>query len=191
MMTGSRKYLFLILLLLLVFLLYALTQELFSKSLDGDQARQFVLQDLKSLNSDAEARIIEEGFWEGQWSFTVLVSTNAHSVCPIVEKRFYKLPPVSYRPETFINSCYERSKVLFREEALINSAKLLGLKDGYGCAFPVNADWFEENSYCPRLQISEAAAFAEGLPEESWIVFWDYSGQRKFLALDSDGKPIR
>jgi hypothetical protein len=184
-----RNYFALIALLFVILLLYSLSQQL-SKPLTLEQAKAFVLQDVSSLN--AESRFIGESSYDGkQWSFEVLVTTNAHSPCPTAERRLYTLPPVSFRPATFIDSCYPRAKIFYREEALIDSANSLGIKDGYGCAFPANADWFGETSYCPSLSPSEAAAFAEGLPADSWIVLWTRDGSSKLYALDVNGNLIR
>src|SRR3989344_3073101 len=173
-----RNYFALIALMFVILFLYSLSQQLY-KPLTEEQARAFVLQDVSSLN--AESRFIGASSFDGkQWGFEVLVTTNAHSSCPTAERRLYTLPPVSFRPATFIDACYPRAKLFYREEALINSANLLGIKDdGYGCAFPASANWFEETAYCPSLSPSEAAAFAVGLAADSWIVLWDKGGVSK------------
>lgn len=183
-----KTYFFLAVLLLAIFLIYAFIPRL-QQPLSEDQARAFLAQDLGS--SEAEWRVLETRQNGETWEFDVLVVENAHSVCPTAEKRFYKLPPVSYRPEPFINACYERSKIFFREEALINSAKKLGVRDGYGCAFKANANWFEEKSYCPVLDEATMASFAQGLPANSWIALWKLGDSINLIALDEDNNILK
>ncbi|MFH1056427.1 MAG: hypothetical protein V1717_01365 [Candidatus Micrarchaeota archaeon] len=183
-----RKYLVLVALLAAVLLLYALLPRL-SQPLTEDQARAAVMQDLSALNT--ESRIIQSGKSGETWEFDVLVTQNPHSSCPVVERRFYKLPPVSFRPETFITDCYERNKLLFREEVLINSAKQLGITDGFGCAFRADAVWAEEQAYCPSLDAGALSSFASGLPLESWVAYWETDGNVTLIALDESGAVLK
>ena len=154
--------------------------------LTEEQARQFVMQDLSSLQ--AESRIVSRGSQgDGSWQFDVLVTQNQHSACPTVERRLYKLPPVSFRPEQFISECYERNNLLYREEALINSAKKLGIGEGYGCAFSVNSNWVAEKSYCPRADFELVSACATGMPADSWVSYWEHDGTTSINRIYKDG----
>ncbi|MEM4254736.1 MAG: hypothetical protein QXR53_00205 [Candidatus Norongarragalinales archaeon] len=181
-----KIYFFLAALLLAIFLLYSFFPR-FQQPLTEAQAKAFLAQDLES----SDWRILNSGKSGETWEFEVLVVQNAHSPCPSAEKRFYKLPPVSFRPEPFINSCYERDKIFFREEALINSAKKLGLSDGYGCAFKAGANWFEEKAYCPALDESAIASFASDLPPDAWVAVWNLGGDTKYLAIDEDNNVLK
>ncbi len=183
-----KNYFFLAVLLLVILLLYSFFPR-FQQPLSEAQAKAFLAQDLGSLNS--EWRILNTGKSGETWEFEVLVVQNAHSPCPSAEKRFYKLPPVSFRPEPFINSCYERSKLFFREEALINSAIKLGISDGYGCAFKADANWFEEKNYCPALDENAIASFASGLPSTAWVAVWNFGSETKYIALDEDNNVLK
>ena len=185
-----RQYAILVVLLLAIFLLYTLLPK-FSQPLTEEQAREFVMQDLSSLQQ-AESRIVSGGRQaDGSWQFDVLVTQNPHSTCPTVERRLYKLPPVSYRPEPFITGCYPRNKLLYREEAVINSAKSLGIGEGYGCAFKANSDWSAESGYCPRADVANLTAFAAGLKSQAWVAYWEAYGQTTMIALDENGQMLK
>lgn len=183
-----RTYVFLAVLLLAILLGYSFLPRL-NQPLSEEQARAFLVQDLSTTG--AEWQILDSKQEGGSWQFTILVAQNAHSPCPQVEKRYYTLPPVSYRPEPFIDACYERSRILFREEALIDSAKKLGISDGYGCAFKSDANFFEEQFYCPKADPGTLATFTQGLPIGSWIAYWQVGGSEKLIALDQDNNVLK
>lgn len=183
-----KGYFVLAALLLVIFLLYSFFPRL-ETPLSEEQAQAFLEQDLGPLNADW--RVLGSSKANEGWNFDVLVTQNAHSPCPTVERRFYTLPPVSFRPEPFITSCYERGKILFREEALINSAKALGVSDGYGCAFKANANWAAEKVYCPTLNENTAASFASGLPAGTWVAVWNYGSTTSYIALDEDNNVLK
>jgi len=183
-----KGYFVLAALLLAILLLYSFIPRS-QTPLSEEQAKAFLAQDLDSLNVDW--RVLGSSKSDGGWNFDVLVTQNAHSPCPTVERRLYTLPPVSFRPEAFITSCYEREKILFREEALINSAKTLGISDGYGCAFKADANWREEKSYCPSLDENAVASFASGLPAGTWIAVWNYGSTTSYVALDEDNNVLK
>ncbi len=184
-----RTYVFLAALLLAILLGYSFLPHL-NQPLTKEQAEAFLAQDLSA--SGAEWQVLESKQDGGSWQFTVLVAQNAHSTCPQVEKRYYTLPPVSYRPDPLISDCSvpRESKLLFREEALINSALYLKIKDGYGCAFKSDANFLEEQPYCPKENLNLLSACAQNLPAESWVAFWDLGGSQKVVALDQNGNHI-
>ena len=183
-----RQYALLVVLFALILLLYTL----FPKPVtffNEQEARDAVFKDVASL--DAETRILSSTQNGSTWEFEVLVTTNAHTACPSIERRFYKLPPVSFRPEPFITGCYERSKLLYREEALITSAKKLGISEGYGCAFKAGASLTEEKKYCLNMNETAVSDFAVEIPPEAWIAYWDYHGQQRLIALDENAAVLK
>ena len=176
-----RQYALLVGLIALILLLYTFFPKPVT-TFTEDEARNAVFKDLASL--DAESKIVGFSQNGSVWEFEVLVTTNPHSPCPAVERRFYKLPPVSFRPEPFIMGCYERSKLLYKEEALITSAKKLGIGEGYGCAFKAGASLAEEKKYCTRMNETAVADFSADVPTGAWIAYWEYQGQPRLIALD-------
>ena len=186
---SLRIYGVLVVLLVAILLLYTLWPKPV-QALTQEQAKQFVLQDLSSLQ--AESRIVSGGPQpDGSGQFDVLVTQNPHSACPTVERRLYKLPPVSFRPSPFISECYKRNKLLYREEALINSAKELGIGEGYGCAFKASANFTQESAYCPRIDATALSTFTAGLPQDAWVAYWEANGGNRIIALGEDGTVLK
>lgn len=163
-------------------------------SLSREQAKAFVLDDLRPLEvQGVEARVVSVRADGGKWAVDVLLTRNAHSSCPLVDKRFYTLPPIGFRSESLLASCAKPVSIGYREEALIASAKVLSLSTGaYGCAFfledLVRAD---AAAYCPSLDESALLAFADGLPAQSWIVSWTEGGATRWLALSGGGQLLK
>lgn len=184
-----RKFAVIAILLLAILMVYSFLPKA-TQPLTEQQAKAFLAEDLSPLNADW--RILNSKQSGSSWEFEVLVTQAPHSTCPLSEKRFYTLPPVSYRPEPFISSCDRRDgRLLFREEALINSAQMLGIQSGYGCAFKANADWFAEKAYCPEMDANALASFADGLPADAWVVLWLSGGNTRLVAIDEKSHLIR
>jgi len=165
-----------------------------------DEVQKLLLKDLteQGVNPN-EARVLSLNQSGDAWTATVIISKNQHSPCPTVEKREYgDVLKFKYRPETLINDCNQRASIALREEALINSAKLKTLaaitnaNDAYGCAFlakEVNSS--ETSEYCPAVDVNALRAFASGLPENSWIVYWTGANQNAFIALSPQNQVLK
>lgn len=170
--------------------------------LGKDQASAFVLQDVQPLAAQGiQARVVSvrpdlnrTTPGEGAWAVDVLLTANAHSNCPSVDKRFYTLPPVAFRSETLLSSCTPSVSIDYREEALIASARdLPGLRsDAYGCAFLSDQlDSSDISVYCPTADVSALKAFADGLPAQIWLVQWSDGGATRFVALSPGGQRLK
>ncbi len=182
----------------LIVILGIMAYPMFSPSnpeMSKSSATAFVLDDLRLLIAQGvEVRVLDAKQTGGKWAVDVLLSRNAHSPCPTVDKRFYTIPPISYRTEPLLSACSPTVSISYREEALINSQKTIaGIpSDAYGCAFLWGS--FEQNAareYCPLLQEEQITAFSENLPRQSWVVQWSYNNATKFVALSSTGQVLK
>ena len=158
---------------------------------DESQAVRFVLADVKDFQGDV--RVLFSSQSGSKWAVSILMTSNPHSACPTMEKRDYALLPVSFRPEKIISSCEKRVPIVYREEALIDSAKLLSFSgQAYGCAFK-NSEFNAQAAleYCPRLDFAAYNSFSQELPQDAWGVFWTDGLAQKFVALDSAAQVLK
>lgn len=159
--------------------------------ISADQAKVFVLEDLKkSAPQGTDARIVNAEKTGEKWAIDVLLSKNSHGTCPTVEKRFYTLMPIGYRSENVVDSCTDKVNINYREEALIQSTKLVKVsRSAYGCAFFGDEYKTEEaKSYCKDVNAEQLDSLKEGLEEEAWLVQWTPG---KFVALSKNGKLLK
>ncbi len=163
--------------------------------LSQEQAVAFVLDDVRPLESQGiGARVVDVRPDGARWAVDVLLTRNAHSACPSVEKRAYTLPPIGYRTEALLSACTAPVSISYREEALIASAKRLpALGAGaYGCAFLWDRfDAVDALAYCPPLDVDALRAFAEGLPGQTWLVQWNDGGATRWMALSAGGQLLK
>lgn len=168
-------------------------------SLDQNGAVAFVMDDVRPLEGQGvQARVVDARSDAGKWAVDVLLTRNAHSACPAVEKRLYTLPPVAFRSESLLSSCNTPVSIDYREEALIASANALGdLGSGaYGCAFTsyeleTSIADSEFTTYCPSADVPSLRAFADGLPANLWVVQWSDGGSSRMVALSSRGQLLK
>lgn len=161
-----------------------------AKPLDAGQAKAFVLDDVKNIA--AEKRVLEVLQQEGEWNVDVLLSFNAHSACPTLKKRAYKLLPIRYREETIVGNCIPKSVISYPEEALITSSPLVQhskSQGAYGCAFYL--DKKDEQYSCDKLDKPAFDEFTIGLSKDAWVVYWTDGLQKTFLALDRNANLIK
>ncbi len=163
--------------------------------LNQEQAVAFVLDDVRPLEAQGiQARVVQVRPQGSQWAIDVLLSRNAHSTCPSVDKRAYTLPPIGYRTEPLLSACSAPVSIGYREEALIASAKRLPRlgAGAFGCAFLWDRfDPAEAVSYCPPLDSDALRAFAEGLPAQTWVVQWNDAGATRWMALSAGGQLLK
>ncbi|GEM_PF-3529892 len=169
--------------------------------LSQEQAVAFVLDDVRPLESQGiQSRVVQVRSQGSQWAVDVLLTRNGHSVCPVVDKRFYTLPPVGYRSEPLLSTCSPSVSINYREEALIASAKLLPSlgADAFGCAFLAGSvssnsapDYASALTYCPQADFNALASFASDLPPQSWAVVWLDASSARYVAVSSSGKNVK
>lgn len=165
-----------------VLFVYSFSTTSSSEELSFQQAKNFVKEDLVSTEAYRFASETQAG---DKFYFDVLVSTNAHGVCPTLEKRHYELFPISYRSEKIITSCSERSPpLLYQEEAVINTGKLprvQKLTNPYSCVFDSTNFDSEAAANCNYFSKQEFDSLE--LPVGFFAVLWVDSSGSKFWAL--------
>ncbi|HLD76319.1 MAG TPA: hypothetical protein VI874_04825 [Candidatus Norongarragalinales archaeon] len=177
--------------LIVLFIAYPLLTPSVS-GLNQAQAREYVLEDLKPLmtGEGVEARFVRLEKNETRWEADVLLSRNAHSACPTLEKRYYTLFPIGFRSEFLVDTCTDAVDINYREQALISAAKKTnpGFRP-YGCAFfGKEYQKPESKTYCSILDLFGLDGLSEDLPADTWLVQWDNG---RFVALSKNGQVIK
>ncbi len=156
----------------------------------SSQAVDYVLQDVRQI--DAEKRVLSVENQSGEWSVELLLSYNAHSTCPLLAKRSYRLLPIRYREEVLVHDCQPKNLLSYPEEALITSSKVVPLSNSpgaYGCAFYLA---YKDPQYqCERLDQKAFDAFSKGLAQDSWVVYWTAGAEKSFVAFDRYANVIK
>jgi hypothetical protein len=188
-----RKIIALVIVILGVLVYFALQPSPEYIPLSLQEAKDFVSTDLQPLaEKGGDYRFVNIREKDGSWEAEVLVAENPHSACPTLARRTYVLMPFSFRPESIISNCnYRKGLLVYREEALINSAQtspakefIAGASDAYGCAFKLS-DFNEESAleYCKGLDVNAFRDFSKNAEPDSWIVMWTALGKTNFYAI--------
>ncbi|MFH0922637.1 MAG: hypothetical protein V1811_01105 [Candidatus Micrarchaeota archaeon] len=188
-----RKIIVLVIVILGVLVYFALQPGPEYVPLSMQEAKNFIATDLQPLvEKGGDYRFIDVYQKDGSWEAEVLVAENPHSQCPTLTRRVYAVTPFSFRPESIISNCnYRKGLLVYREEALINSAQTSPAKEfisganAYGCAFKIRD--FEDSSaleYCKGLDINAFETFSKNLKPDSWVVMWTASGKTNFYEIN-------
>ncbi len=133
----------------------------------------------------------------GVWTTDVIVTRAPHSKCPTSEKRSYSdVLSFKYRPEQLIKDCAERSPIVLREEAIIDSGVIPQTAGAdYACAFSAEEiahyDNDEALAYCPLVSSADLLSFAQDVPTGSWAIQWNKNDATIFVALDAYGNVLK
>ena len=149
----------------------------------GQQAIGYVTDDVKLIT--AEKRVLSVEKQGDEWAVELLLSYNAHSACPNLSKRSYRLLPIRYREEALVKDCSPKNLIAYPEEALMTSSAVIPLSKtpgSYGCAFYLGK---KDDSYqCDKLDKNAFNSFTQGLPTDAWVVYWTAGEEKSLLAFD-------
>jgi hypothetical protein len=163
--------------------------------LSRDQAVAFVLDDVAPLSTQGvSARVVDvRAGDQNRFDVDVLLTKNAHTACPFVEKRFYSLLPVGFRSEPLVSSCASPVSIHYREEALIASSSFAPVpSQGYGCGFFLGSfDATAAAIYCDGFSEQDFEAFSSGLNRNVWVVSWTFQGGTSYIALSPQAELLK